>query len=838
VGQCPGGDASGWTGDRRQRIIQFVRLGLPLGTVTFLFTDIEGSTRLLQELGAEGYADALAEHRRVLRGAFSRHGGVEVDTQGDAFFVAFLTAPGALAAACEAQKELELPVRMGLHTGTPLLGEEGYVGADVHRAARIAAAGHGGQVLVSAATAALVDSGELRDLGEHRLKDLSAPERIFQLGDAEFPPLKTLYRTNLPIPATPFLGRERELADVRELLARDEARLLTLMGAGGSGKTRLALHAAGEAADAYPDGVWWVPLAPLTDAANVAPTAARALGGGGTLPELVDGRRLLLVLDNFEHVVEAAPDVAAVLTDCPHADVLVTSRERLRVQGEHVYPVPVLERAEAQSLFVTRARAAQPGFEPDEHLDELCARLDDLPLAIELAAARTSLLSTEQLRERLADRLDLLRGGRDSETRQQTLRATIEWSYELLEPDERRLLAVLSVFRDGWTLEAAERVGNASLDVLESLSDKSLVRRWQSGRFGMLETIREFAAERLEESGEEEEGRRHHAEFFLQLAESANLCTEALAQGRSPRWNLVLPEHENIRTALNWLFGAGEIESAIRLAVALEDFWMTTDPIEGSRWLTELLAHGSEIPPELHVRAIRNLGAATFIVGDFEEGARLTEQSLAEYERLGDDWGVSHIKLRMAADALRREDLAAARTLCEEALESDRSAFSEACATRVLGGIAFEEGRPDEAIALLDRTAELADQVGFRWWQAGALQQAGECALTSGRPEDARPRVRAGLRVSNEIGDRQGICYGLTLLAWAEAATGSPKPAGTLWGAVDAEAQRGRIGQWEAERGVYESRLLTAAGPEFEGAVAEGRRMTLEEAVAYALNAT
>ncbi len=354
---------------------------LPRGTVTFLFTDIEGSTRLLHELGAEAYGAALAEHRRVLRKAFDRYGGVEVDTQGDAFFVAFPTAPGALEAAREAQDGLGGPVRMGLHTGTPLLTEDGYVGADIHRAARIAAAGHGRQVLVSAATAALVDASELRDLGEHRLKDLSAPERIYQLGDTEFAALKTLHRTNLPIPATPFLGRDHELGEARELLARADVRLLTLTGAGGSGKTRLALQAAGEAADAYPDGVWWVPLAPLADPADVAAAATRALGGGGTLAEVVDGRRLLLLLDNFEHVVEAAPEVSALLMECPHADVLVTSRERLRMQGEQVYPVPVLERVEARRLFVARAQAAQPDFEPDEHVDELCERLDNLPLA-------------------------------------------------------------------------------------------------------------------------------------------------------------------------------------------------------------------------------------------------------------------------------------------------------------------------------------------------------------------------------------------------------------------------------------------------------------------------
>ena len=393
----------------------------------------------------------------MLREAFDRHGGVEVDTQGDAFFVAFPTAPGAVEAAREAQEELEVPVRMGLHTGTPLLTDDGYVGADVHRAARIAAAGHGRQVLVSAATAALVDSGGLRDLGEHRLKDLSAPERIFQLGEDDFPPLKTLYRTNLPVPATPFLGREHELADVRKLLERDDARLVTLTGAGGSGKTRLALHAAGEVAGSYPDGVWWVPLAPIADPADVGSAAARVLGGG-SLPELVDGKRMLLLLDNFEHVVEAAPEVGRLLAECSHADVLVTSRERLQLQGEHVYPVPVLERTESRRLFVARARAAQPDFEPGEHLDELCERLDDLPLALELAAARAPLLSTQQLLERLGDRLDFLRGGRDAETRQQTLRATIEWSFELLDADERKLLAALSIFRGGWTIEAAEQV--------------------------------------------------------------------------------------------------------------------------------------------------------------------------------------------------------------------------------------------------------------------------------------------------------------------------------------------------------------------------------------------
>jgi AAA ATPase domain/Adenylate and Guanylate cyclase catalytic domain len=333
--------------------------------VTFLFTDMEGSTRLLHELGAQEYGRALAEHRWLVREAFARHGGVEVDMQGDAFFYAFPTAPGALQAAAEAREALRasgpIRVRMGLHTGTPLLGEEGYVGHDVHRAARIAAAGHGGQVLVSASTAALVDADQLHDLAEHRLKDLSAPERIYQLGADGFPPLKTLYRANLPVPSTPFLGRERELEDLTALLSREDVRLVTLTGPGGTGKTRLALQAAALQAERLPDGVWWVPLTSVRDPRLVLQEVAQTLESQDGLAEQIADKRMLLLFDNFEHVVEAAPGLAELLEPCPNLELLITSREPLRLAGEREYAVPLLAENDAVALFLERSVSVEAG---------------------------------------------------------------------------------------------------------------------------------------------------------------------------------------------------------------------------------------------------------------------------------------------------------------------------------------------------------------------------------------------------------------------------------------------------------------------------------------------
>ncbi|MDQ2968838.1 MAG: adenylate/guanylate cyclase domain-containing protein, partial [Actinomycetota bacterium] len=387
-------------------MMEVVLRDLPSGTVTFLFTDVEGSTKLLHELGEDAYSAALLEHRRVLRDTFARYGGVEVDTQGDAFFVAFPTGRGAVDAARDAQDALlpgPIRVRIGIHTGTPHLSEEGYVGHDVHLGARIGAAGHGGQVLLSKQTCELAEV-ETTDLGEHRLKDFDEPISIFQLGRERFPPLKTISNTNLPRPASSFVGREREVEEVASLL-QDGARVLTLTGPGGSGKTRLAIEAGATLVPEFKAGVFWVGLATLRDPALVTDTIAQTLGAKNGLDEHIAQRELLLLLDNLEQVVESARDLATLLERCPNLKLLVTSRELLRVKGEIEYPVLPLAEPEAVELFCARART-----EPDDTVRELCRALDNLPLALELAAARASVLSPKQMLERLSKRLDLFKG--------------------------------------------------------------------------------------------------------------------------------------------------------------------------------------------------------------------------------------------------------------------------------------------------------------------------------------------------------------------------------------------------------------------------------------------
>jgi predicted ATPase/class 3 adenylate cyclase len=522
-----------------------VARGLPTGTVTFLFTDVEGSTTLLQRLGDAAYAEALAEHHALLRGAFAAHEGVEVDTQGDAFFCVFASARDAVACACDAQQRLAsapMRVRMGVHSGEAIVADDQYVGLEVHRAARLAAAGHGGQILVSAGTAGQLEpeSFALQDLGEHRLKDLSTPLRIYQIGDASFPALKTLRRTNLPTPATPFVGRQRDLATVHAAVRG--ARLVTLTGPGGTGKTRLALRVSGELRDAFPGGVFWVPLAALREPSLVPPAAAAALGVKETSADLVEAiangmtAPALLLLDNCEHLLDGVASlVAPLLAGTRDLRIIATSREPLGLTGEHVVPVDPLDRGDAVQLFVSRAEAAGADDLDRERVGALCERLDGLPLAIELAAARAAALPPEVMLERLPHHPGLLRGGRDAEERQRTLEATIGWSYDLLSPEEQRVFRGLSIFAGSSSLSAIEDVVEADVEDLASLVTKSLVRVTVSEdepRYWLLETIRQFAAEQLDER-EREALRARYVRWFAALAVAASA---ALGERSAVAW--------------------------------------------------------------------------------------------------------------------------------------------------------------------------------------------------------------------------------------------------------------------------------------------------------------
>ncbi len=552
-----------------------------------LFTDIEGSTRLLHELGPDGYAAALMEHRRIIRGACRAHGGVEVDTQGDAFFLAFGTPSGAIQAAREMTDDLAdgpIHVRIGVHTGYPTLTDEGYVGEDVHLAARVGASAHGGQVVVTHACTRLAGDAGLRELGEHRLKDIADPIPLFQLGDAQFPPLRTLSNTNLPRPASSFVGRREDVAGVLGLLGTG-SRLVTLTGPGGTGKTRLALEVAAAALPDFPAGVFWVALAALRDPALVTATIAQAIGAKVALADHIAQRRMLLLLDNLEQVVEAAPEIATLVTACPKLAVLVTSRELLRVRGEVEYRVPPLAAAEAVQLFSERS-----GLPSSQAIADLSARLDQLPLAVELAAARSRAMSPEQMLERLSGRLDLLKGGRDADPRQQTLRATIEWSHDLLSSHEQVLFRRLAVFAGGASLEGAEAIVGADVDVLQSLVDKSLVR-FGGGRFRMLETIREYAAERLAASGDADGFREGHARWIAALVAAA---APRLEEADQEAWlDRLTAEIDDIRAALGWAIARKDAGLAVAIAGDAAAFWWIKGHwTEGRRWLAAALALG------------------------------------------------------------------------------------------------------------------------------------------------------------------------------------------------------------------------------------------------------
>jgi predicted ATPase/class 3 adenylate cyclase len=869
---------------------------LPHGTVTFLFTDIEGSTRLLRGVGAELYAQILADHHRLLRDAFARNGGSEVGTQGDSFLAAFGSATGAVAAAVDGQRALganawperrEPQVRMGLHSGEPLTTQEGYAGMDVHRGARIAAAAHGGQIVLSAAACALVedelpeDTG-LRDLGEHRLRDLGGPERLFQLVGAglrdDFPPLRTLESrpTNLPAQATPLIGRRRELRELEDLLRQPGRRLITLTGPGGTGKTRLALQSAADALDEFRDGVFLVGLEGLSEPGLVLGAIAGTLGArqpeDATLEqgvtELIGAKELLLVLDNFEQVVEAAPLVSELLAASEQMRVLATSREPLRVAGETEFPVAPLPLApsgngellgsDAVALFVERARGPRPQFEltPENAaaVAEICARVDGLPLAIELAAARTRVLSPQAVLQRLDQRLTLLTGGaRDAPARHRTLRATIEWSYRLLDEPEQRLFERLSVFAGGCTFEAAEAVcrpadelGLEPLDALDRLVQTSMARSGEQPggetRFTMLETIREYARERLDERGETEALRERHARYFAGDPSDAELFwppSEA-----AERYRRVNVELENLRAALDW---AHETRSPLELALAVT--YQRADgvfPAEGCLRLERAFASPAPQRPLLRARALAAAGGLSRMTGDFDDSRRYMEEALALYREAGHVHGQSVALGTLEIVASERGDEREALRLAGEyeaiaRQTTDPLMGSHALTRRAMR--ALDAGRPAEARQHLDASLGLLQAAGVGgYWESDVHLLLAILALLEDDVPRALTEAEGGLAPLSEFDEDWVDKWDVVdVFAAALAQAGELETGVRLHAAVIRHLERrgeesprllGRVR--EETHGELERALVS---PHFADAAAEGRRMSLQEAVRLALAA-
>ena len=814
---------------------------LPTGTVTFLFTDVAGSTRLLREHGA-GYADLLSEHRRVLRAAFEQANGVEVDTQGDAFFVAFGRASDAVAAAESARAGLAgglVEVRMGIHTGEPIVTDEGYVGLDVHRAARIAGAAHGGQIVLSQTTRGFLDVDVLlRDLGEHRLKDLSGAEHLYQLGDGEFPPLKTLDATNLPVAATPLLGREHELEELVAMLSNG-SRLVTITGTGGTGKTRLALQVAAELVGRFSDGVFWVPLAGLADPEVVSAEIARTIGAREDLVGALRGKALFLLLDNFEHLLDAAPIVADLLSGADELRVLVTSRSPLRISGEVEYPLDPLSPSDAVALFVERSRAAGRTLAPDATIELVCGRLDGLPLAIELAAARTKLLTPESLLSRLDSALPLLTGGaRDAPERQRTLEATIAWSYDLLDDPSAALFAHLSVFAGSFSIDLAETVCGAELETLVALVDSSLLNPVGDDHFLLLETIRQYALGRLHESGFSEEVRSRHAEAFAALAETGyehRFEAEAEWSDRLER------DHEDLRAALDWL-AEHDADAQLRLASALGWFWVShSHLVEGRRRLTNALA-ASALQGRVRARALTAAGVLAAWQGAVDLGRAELAEALDLWSTVGDEE-----ELASALEALgwmlvyAPGDNDSALDAFQRSLEIWRRLSDAAGERRAVCGVCqvlVAKGEVERAEALSRELLEMAG--GDARAQHFAFHFLADCALIEGDCALAEERYRESLRAALPLGDVLETSFEVQGVAMAAAGGGDHTRGMRLAAAVEAlwESLGTTISVpfWNALLERYIGSARTALGADADIHWSEGRKLPFDDAIQLALD--
>ncbi len=891
----------------------------PLGLATCLFTDIEGSTRLELDLGTGPYRDILERHRVLLRAAFGAQGGHEQGTEGDSFFVIFRSAPAAVAAAADAQRSLAaepwpaeavVRVRMGLHTGELESTADGVIGYAINRTARIAAIAHGGQVLVSDATRSLVASElpegiSLRDLGEHRLKDLRAPERIAQLVidglPSDFPALRSLDArpNNLPTQLTTFVGRERELVEAAALLRG--TRLLSLTGPGGTGKTRLSLQIAAAAAETYPDGVWFVPLDAVRDSGLVAPTIARTLGlsdnaARAPVDVLVDHiaeRRMLLLLDNFEQVVDAGPVVAEILRRCPNVTGLVTTRIALRISGEQEYPVPglptppdtsrlseverlnlphelrefdldALGQFEAVRLFIARATAVKPNFAVTNAnapaVAGISARLHGMPLAIELAAARIKLLSADQILARLDHHLAVLTAGaRDLPERQQTLRGAIAWSYDLLDEGARRLLDRLSTFRGGFELEMAEAVcgpageiGGEVVDRIGELVDQSLIRpehERDDPRFGMLETIREYAAEMLANDGEEDDIRHRHAEAFLDLARRA---APELSGAEQRTWlDRLERDHDNLRAALDWAIDH-DPPLAAQLAFSLWRFWQQRGYLNQARALLEsMAARDLDLQPIDRACFAEAFGGVAYWQSDQPAAVRWYDEALAIQRAIGDRAAIANALYNRAyADMILvmhgstdRDILVGAQALLEEALAIYSEIGDRGGEGNIIWGLGsfhlFTAGATT-AEGWFRRALDLHRTAADRTMEAWSLHMIALALAGQHKFDEARTNARHALRHFHDVGDVSGITLVVDDLAVVAVADEDLARAGRLWGAArHLQRTTGTMladySEQAASRFDVQTPRQALSADDLAARASEGAALGLDELVAYAL---
>jgi predicted ATPase/class 3 adenylate cyclase len=866
---------------------------LPAGTVTMLFSDIEGSTVLLSRLG-DRYGQALSAHRVMVRAAIAAWGGREISTEGDSFFVVFGSAADAVACALAAQRALAghdwpggdaVRVRMGLHSGEPTPHEDNYIGMDVHRAARIAATAHGGQVVLSEATVALAaplpDGVSVRDLGFHRLKDIAVPERIYQLAGPglreDFPRLKSLgTQASLPVPATTLIGRDEDLERLRAVLSRPGVRLVTLTGTGGVGKTRLSLAAAAALETAFPHGVFFVALAAVRDADVMWKTLADSLDvdgeGQAAVTEHVRDRRALLVLDNLEQLHGAAGVVAGLLAAAPALVVLATSRRPLHLPGEQELPVPPLQvpreasvervaACGAARLFVQQASMSRPGFTLTAanaaDIAAICQRLDGLPLAIELAAARIRLLAPPALLARLSRSLDLAAADIGQPSRQQTLRNAIAWSYDLLTEDLAEVFRCAGVFAGGCDLGALAAVtaagpGADPLDLAAGLHEVSLVTVTDGAdgepRIGMLETIRHYALERLEQAGDLDDTRRRHAQYYAGVAERADEQLRGSGPAHLAALDRLEAEHDNLRAALAWSLqtpAAGpapadreRTAAGLRLVQALALFWYRHGYItEGRRWLQRAIELTAEDGGAPLAQLAHWLGVLLQQQGELQSSLSLLERSLAIWRDLGDrdqqarelnSLGITHHHLG---------DLDAARSLLEESAAISRevgSDFRLAAALTNLGQLESDAGNFDRATQVLQEALAIDRKQGDMLGVALDQQSLAGVHLRAGRAWEARDLLSGMADYVVSCGDPELLATTLEMAAANAAQLGEALRAARLTGAVEAVRQKTGIPIKQRDVVVLERFLAPAraalAAEQWDAELAAGRALTQQQA--------